>query len=418
MSTGSDGGDWPVVDIDGVDAGDVFARFVLDLVLSEAEATCAVLLAEAGLPGDLTRAPTEVEIASRTSYAGIEAEVAAATAALLPLLGQLRESILALLAALLRAGSTVAELVTRLDLLVAGAQVLPGSAAALDLAETSLRRLLLALSRRAGNRVLADAAAAGLVAGAQPLQVGGDSDTVTGHVATLARRLAAETVAVTVRAVREQVHARARTLAGAVAAARASAADVFDAAADAVRAAGIASAQQRLDRATARAGGPRVTPAAPADAGGGDVAPSTPRAQEPTGQGAGAGVGGADDDDVRVAQAGRDAGLPSALTDAAHQAALGANGAGRTAGFTTYEQAVRDGAAEGARYYSSELLDRNTCTPCGDVDGTEYSTVDAALADYPLGQYVRCEGGARCRGTLVAVAATEAGPTLQTPFGR
>lgn len=53
--------------------------------------------------------------------------------------------------------------------------------------------------------------------------------------------------------------------------------------------------------------------------------------------------------------------------------------------------------------YSSELLDENTCTECANEDGTEFENVDAAEADYPGGGYADCEGGERCRGTLVAV---------------
>ncbi len=53
--------------------------------------------------------------------------------------------------------------------------------------------------------------------------------------------------------------------------------------------------------------------------------------------------------------------------------------------------------------YSSELLDENTCQNCTAEDGTEFDSVDAAEADYPGGGYAECEGGERCRGTLVAV---------------
>lgn len=53
--------------------------------------------------------------------------------------------------------------------------------------------------------------------------------------------------------------------------------------------------------------------------------------------------------------------------------------------------------------YSSELLDENTCKNCTAEDGTEFGDVDAAEADYPGGGYADCEGGERCRGTLVAV---------------
>ena len=56
-------------------------------------------------------------------------------------------------------------------------------------------------------------------------------------------------------------------------------------------------------------------------------------------------------------------------------------------------------------YYSSELLDENTCEECEAVDGTEYDTLADAQADYPTGGYSECLGGPRCRGTIVAVYA-------------
>lgn len=55
-----------------------------------------------------------------------------------------------------------------------------------------------------------------------------------------------------------------------------------------------------------------------------------------------------------------------------------------------------------AKVYASELLDGNTCGPCMSEDGTEWDTVAAAQGSYPSGGYVFCEGGLRCRGTLVA----------------
>jgi len=55
------------------------------------------------------------------------------------------------------------------------------------------------------------------------------------------------------------------------------------------------------------------------------------------------------------------------------------------------------------KIYSSELLDENTCTDCVAIDGTEYTEMDDAVGDYPTGGYMECQGGDRCRGTLVAV---------------
>lgn len=56
-----------------------------------------------------------------------------------------------------------------------------------------------------------------------------------------------------------------------------------------------------------------------------------------------------------------------------------------------------------ATYVSTEALDRNSCKPCRDIDGTEYDTLAAARTAYPSGGYTGCLGGSRCRGTLVTV---------------
>jgi hypothetical protein len=53
--------------------------------------------------------------------------------------------------------------------------------------------------------------------------------------------------------------------------------------------------------------------------------------------------------------------------------------------------------------YASEILDRNTCTACNSIDGSEWDTLGEAEGSYPIGGYISCEGGLRCRGTLVAV---------------
>lgn len=56
-----------------------------------------------------------------------------------------------------------------------------------------------------------------------------------------------------------------------------------------------------------------------------------------------------------------------------------------------------------AEYVATEILDTNSCKPCRDNDGTRYTNLPDARGAYPTGGYVHCEGGARCRGTLVAV---------------
>lgn len=56
-----------------------------------------------------------------------------------------------------------------------------------------------------------------------------------------------------------------------------------------------------------------------------------------------------------------------------------------------------------ATWYASELLDSNTCDPCAAIDGREYGSLEEAMADYPSGGFMDCDGGPRCRGTVVAV---------------
>lgn len=96
------------------------------------------------------------------------------------------------------------------------------------------------------------------------------------------------------------------------------------------------------------------------------------------------------------------------LRDAASTAANNVYGAGRGA----TPDVVTDTPAA---IYASELRDANTCGPCAEVDGREYSTLEEARRDYPAGRYRDCQGGARCRGTLVFVWPDEADPTLQQP---
>lgn len=83
---------------------------------------------------------------------------------------------------------------------------------------------------------------------------------------------------------------------------------------------------------------------------------------------------------------------------------------GTTEGTARQNTAQRIGTA--AAIYASELLDRNTCGPCSLVDGHRYVDESAALVDYPAGVFRQCEGGLRCRGTLVYVWDSEAVPTI------
>lgn len=98
------------------------------------------------------------------------------------------------------------------------------------------------------------------------------------------------------------------------------------------------------------------------------------------------------------------------LEQYASDAAAQAHGIGRLTGAGVMPEA--------RAYYSSELLDRNTCGPCSLVDGHRFDTYAAMRADYPYGQYRSCEGGSRCRGTPVVVWSAEAEPTLDRPGDR
>lgn len=92
----------------------------------------------------------------------------------------------------------------------------------------------------------------------------------------------------------------------------------------------------------------------------------------------------------------------------------GRRGANRAAGHVRIGVAAR-ATTPPAQQYASELLDAATCGPCSLVDGREYPTLDRAHADYPEGFYRSCEGGDRCRGTLVYVWEGETPPTDGVP---
>lgn len=55
-----------------------------------------------------------------------------------------------------------------------------------------------------------------------------------------------------------------------------------------------------------------------------------------------------------------------------------------------------------AVWKASERNDTNTCGPCAEIDGTVFDSLTQAWAAYGTGPYVECEGGIRCRGTIVA----------------
>jgi HK97 family phage portal protein len=66
-------------------------------------------------------------------------------------------------------------------------------------------------------------------------------------------------------------------------------------------------------------------------------------------------------------------------------------------------------AAPPGRYFATEVLDSNTCPPCDAIDGTEFTDLAEARRVYGTGGYQECEGGVRCRGTVVARWETEDG---------
>lgn len=98
----------------------------------------------------------------------------------------------------------------------------------------------------------------------------------------------------------------------------------------------------------------------------------------------------------------------SVLRQYASDAAAQASGLGRQA-------AVASAQRTPVAVYASEILDQNTCGPCSLVDGKQYADLDTARVDYPNGIYVHCEGGSRCRGTLVVVWSDETPPSLDQP---
>ena len=62
-----------------------------------------------------------------------------------------------------------------------------------------------------------------------------------------------------------------------------------------------------------------------------------------------------------------------------------------------------EASPDGTRFYASELNDQNTCTHCEAEDGDEFPSLGEARRDYPAGGFVGCEGGKKCRGTVVMV---------------
>lgn len=65
--------------------------------------------------------------------------------------------------------------------------------------------------------------------------------------------------------------------------------------------------------------------------------------------------------------------------------------------------AAVDAGPPDVRLYSSEVLDKATCEPCREIDGTEFADRAAAVEAYASGGYIGCLGRLRCRGIITAV---------------
>jgi hypothetical protein len=87
-------------------------------------------------------------------------------------------------------------------------------------------------------------------------------------------------------------------------------------------------------------------------------------------------------------------GLSDAWTTDQLSAAVGDGmGAGRAAVFEA-------GPNAGARYFSSEVRDKATCSNCLAIDGHEFASLEEAQAAYAGGWYHKCLGRLRCRGLV------------------
>jgi hypothetical protein len=85
------------------------------------------------------------------------------------------------------------------------------------------------------------------------------------------------------------------------------------------------------------------------------------------------------------------------LSDQLGAALMAAQNAGRIG-----IMAAAPESAGTAEYVATEFNDDNTCEPCTSIDGTIFTDLAEADATYANGGYVDCDGGLRCRGTVVA----------------
>lgn len=81
-------------------------------------------------------------------------------------------------------------------------------------------------------------------------------------------------------------------------------------------------------------------------------------------------------------------------------------------GFSAGRRETMRGAPDGTRVEASALLDTSVCTPCSHADGHVYGSLDEAELQFPTGGNRSCEGGLRCRCTLVLVL-DESEPTVR-----
>lgn len=93
----------------------------------------------------------------------------------------------------------------------------------------------------------------------------------------------------------------------------------------------------------------------------------------------------------------------SAVDDSSVRAAVGQ---AMTAAQNAGRGAVMEAAPPASSYVASEILDSRTCGPCKAIDGRTFTTLDAAVAEYPVMGYQDCTGaryGNACRGFIIAV---------------
>jgi len=76
--------------------------------------------------------------------------------------------------------------------------------------------------------------------------------------------------------------------------------------------------------------------------------------------------------------------------------------AAQNAGRVGVLKAAPASAGKTVAYTATEFLDHNTCQPCMDIDGHVFGDLAEAEAAYVNGGYVKCLGGLRCRGTVLA----------------